>query len=74
MNDIETAEWVSRHFGEITVLAQQVKEGKTLSEGNDLSYSEQRQKLMTPEQIMGMKADDLLLLVSNHNPLKAKQN
>lgn len=74
LNDIETAEWVSRHFGEITVLAQQVKEGKTLSEGNDLSYSEQRQKLMTSEQIMGMKADDLLLLVSNHNPLKAKQN
>ena len=29
---------------------------------------------MTAEQITGMKADDLLLLVGNRNPLKAKQN
>lgn len=42
--------------------------------GLDFSYSEQRQKLMTAEQVTGMKADDLLLLVVNRNPLKAKQN
>jgi len=29
---------------------------------------------MTAEQIPGMKADDLLLLVGTRNPLKAKQN
>jgi len=29
---------------------------------------------MTAEQIMGMKADDLLLLVGNRRPLKAKKN
>ena len=29
---------------------------------------------MTAEQIMGMKADDLLLLVGNRSPLKANQN
>lgn len=37
-------------------------------------YSGQGQKLMTAEQIMGMKADELLLLVGNRSPLKAKQN
>jgi type IV secretion system protein VirD4 len=74
INDIETAEWAARHLGESTVYSQQIREGKALKEGRDFSYSEQRQKLMTAEQITGMKADDLLLLVGNRNPLKAKQN
>lgn len=74
LNDIETAEWAARHLGESTVYSQQIREGKTPNEGRDFSYSEQRQKLMTAEQITGMKADDLLLLVGNRNPLKAKQN
>jgi type IV secretion system protein VirD4 len=29
---------------------------------------------MTAEQVMVMKADELLLFVGNRNPLKAKQN
>ena len=29
---------------------------------------------MTAEQITGMQADELLLLVGNRNPLRAKQN
>ena len=74
VNDIETAEWAARHLGDSTVYSQQIREGKTLTDGWDLSYSEQRQKIMTPEQIMGMRADDVLLLVGNHSPLKAKQN
>tara|TARA_R100001369_G_scaffold85453_2_gene119161 strand:+ start:2612 stop:4456 length:1845 start_codon:yes stop_codon:yes gene_type:complete len=74
LNDIETAEWAGRHLGENTVYSQQIREGKAPAEGRDLSYSEQSQKLMTAEQIMGMKADDLLLLVGNRSPLKAKQN
>ena len=74
LNDIETAEWAARHLGESTVYSQQIREGKAPNEGRDFSYSEQRQKLMTAEQITGMKADDLLLLVGNRNPLKAKQN
>lgn len=74
LNDIETAEWAARHLGESTVYSQQIREGKAQREGRDFSYSEQRQKLMTAEQIIGMKADDLLLLVGNRNPLKAKQN
>ena len=74
LNDIETAEWAARHLGENTVYSQQISEGKSANEGRDFSYSEQSQKLMTAEQIMGMKADDLLLLVGNRSPLKAKQN
>lgn len=74
LNDIETAEWVARHFGDNTVYSQQIREAKTMNEKRDFSYSEQRQKIMTAEQIMGMKADELLLLVGNRSPLKAKQN
>jgi type IV secretion system protein VirD4 len=74
LNDIETAEWAARHLGENTVYSQQISEGKSANEGRDFSYSEQSQKLMTAEQIMGMKADELLLLVGNRNPLRAKQN
>lgn len=74
LNDIETAEWAARHLGESTVYSQQIREGKAPNEGRDLSYSEQRQKLMTGDQIMGMNTDELLLLVGNRNPLKAKQN
>lgn len=74
LNDIDTAEWAARHLGESTVYSQQIREGKAPHEGRDLSYSEQRQKLMTAEQIMGMKSDELLLLVGNRSPLKAKQN
>ncbi len=74
VNDIETAEWAARHLGDSTVYSQQIREGRSQDDGWDLSYAEQRQKLMTPEQIMGMRADDILLLVGNHNPLRAKQN
>ena len=74
LNDIETAEWAARHLGESTVYSQQIREGKAPNEGRDFSYSEQRKKLMTAEQITGMKADELLLLVGNRNPLRAKQN
>lgn len=74
LNDIETAEWAARHFGENTVYSQQISEGKSVHEGRDFSYSEQSQKLMTAEQVMVMKADELLLFVGNRNPLKAKQN
>lgn len=74
INDIETAEWAARHLGDTTVYSQQVREGKAPNEGRDFSYSEQRQKLMVAEQIMGMQADEVLLLVGNRSPLKAKQN
>ena len=74
INDIETAEWAARHLGDSTVYSQQVREGKSASDGMEYSYSEQRSKLMTPEQIMGMASDDVLLLIGNHSPLRAKQN
>ena len=74
LNDIETAEWAARHLGEGTIYSQQIKEDRSLTSRGDLSYAEQRQKLMTAEQIMGMKPDELLLLVGNRSPLKAKQN
>lgn len=74
LNDIETAEWAARHLGESTVYSQQISEKRAAHEGRDFSYSEQRQKLMTAEQITGMQADELLLLVGNRNPLRAKQN
>ena len=72
LNDIDTAEWAARHVGESTVYSQQIREGKAVNEGRDFSYSEQRQKLMTAEQIIGMAADEQLVFVGNHKPLKAK--
>ncbi|WP_299822666.1 type IV secretory system conjugative DNA transfer family protein [uncultured Jannaschia sp.] len=74
LNDIDTADWAARHLGENTVYSQQRKEPSKAFERQDLSYSEQRTCLMTAEQIMGMKADELLLLVGNRSPLKARQN
>lgn len=74
VNDIETAEWASRHLGESTVLSRQVRQDEQGYTLRDVSLSEQGHKLMTATQIMNMKADDVLLLVGNRNPLKAKQN
>lgn len=74
LNDIGTAEWAVRHLGESTVYSQQIREGKTASDGRDFSYSEQRQKLMTPEQITEMNTDEVLILIGNRKPLKAKWN
>lgn len=72
LNDIDTADWAARHLGESTVYSQQVRVGKGPNDGQDLSYSEQRQRLMTGDQILQMGADEALLLVGNHHPLKAK--
>lgn len=74
VNDIETAEWAVRHIGDSTVYSQQIRQGRSQGDGWDLSYSEQRQKLMTPEQIIGMRSHDVLLLIGNRSPLKATQN
>lgn len=74
INDIETAEWVVRHLGDSTVYSQQIREGKTPGEGRDFSYSEQRQKLMTADQILNMDPDEVLLLIGNKKPLQARQN
>lgn len=63
-----------RHLGESTVYSQQIKEDRQPNGGRDYSYAEQRQKLMTADQITEMKADELLLLVGNRSPLKAKLN
>jgi len=74
LNDIDTAEWAARHMGDSTVYSQQIKEDPGPTGRRDFSYSEQRQKLMTAQQIMDMSADEVLLLVGNRGPLKAKQN
>ena len=74
LNDIDTADWAARHFGESTVYSQQRKEPAKPFERRDLSYSEQRDKLMTADRIMGMKAEEVLLLVGNRSPLKTRQN
>ncbi|MGB3796381.1 MAG: type IV secretory system conjugative DNA transfer family protein [Alteraurantiacibacter sp.] len=74
LNDIETAEWAVRHLGDNTVYSQQVREGKSATNGRDFSYSEQKQKLMSPQEMSEMPSDELLLLVGNRKPLKAKQN
>ncbi len=55
------------------LISQQIREGKAPNEGQDFSYSEQRQKLMTAEQSAGMELGDLLQLVGNRNPLKANR-
>lgn len=74
LNDIETAEWVARHLGDGTVYSQQIKEDRDPLGGRDYSYAEQSQKLMTADQIRTMGAEDVLLLVGNRAPLKAKLN
>ena len=74
LNDIETTEWAVRHLGDNTVYSRQIREGKSASDGRDFSYSEQKQKLMTAQEMSEMPSDELLLLVGNRKPLKAKQN
>lgn len=74
LNDIETCEWAARHIGEATVYSQQIKEDREPMGGRDYSYSEQRQKLMTGQEIRDMPEDEMLLLVGNRAPLKAKLN
>jgi type IV secretion system protein VirD4 len=63
-----------RHLGDSTVYSQQIREAKIASEGRDFSYSEQKQVLMTAQQVLEMPSDELLLLVGNRKPLKAKLN
>jgi len=74
LNDIETLEWAARHFGDSTVYSQQIREGKSATDSQDFSYSEQKQKLMYPQNISEMASDELLLFIGNRKPLKAKQN
>ncbi len=74
LGDVGTAEWVVRHMGEGTVYAQQVRERRTSARGRDLSYAEQRRTLMTPGEVMAMGADEVLVLIGGHAPLRAKQN
>ena len=72
LGDPESAEWAARHLGERTVFSQQVREGKAPVDRRELSYSEQRQKLMTAEEILAMKSDEVLLLTRNKGALLAK--
>lgn len=74
LNDIETAEWVARHLGDGTVYSQQIKEDRDPIGGRDYSYAEQSQKLMMADQIRLMGSEEMLLLVGNRAPLKAKLN
>ncbi len=74
IGDIGTAEWVVRHMGDRTVHAQQIREARTLKDRDSLSYAEQRRPLMTPDEVMGMASDEVLVLIGGHAPLRAKQN
>ena len=69
--EIETAKWASEALGDQTVLSRTQQPTK-FGEKRKHSITEQRQKMMSADQILEMKAGDVLLLMGSKRPLKTQ--
>ena len=67
-----TAEWAADALGDGTILSRSVQAPSRFHEASRTSYSEQRQKLMTADQILQMPPDQMLCLIGSKPPLKLK--
>lgn len=67
-----TAEWAASALGEQTVITRSVQTPTRFGESRRLSTSEQKQRLMTADQILGMPADEMLCLIGSKPPLRLK--
>jgi type IV secretion system protein VirD4 len=65
-----TAEWAASVLGDQTIMTRSVQAPTRLGESRRVSTSEQRQKLMTADQILGMPADEMLCLIGSKPPLQ----
>jgi type IV secretion system protein VirD4 len=67
-----TAEWAASALGDQTVITRSVQAPSRFGEGQRVSTSEQKQRLMTADQILGMPADEMLCLIGSKPPLRLK--
>ena len=69
--EIETAKWASEALGDQTVLSRTQQPTK-FGEKRKYSVAEQRQKMMSSDQILEMKAGEMLLLMGSKRPLRTQ--
>lgn len=67
--EYETAKWAENALGEQTILTTTRQAARKFGERPTTSITEQRQKLMTADQILEMKAGKILLLAGSKPPL-----
>ena len=67
-----TAEWAAAALGERTIITQSIQAPARFGEPRRVSTSEQRQRLMTADQILSMAADEMLCLIGSMPPLRLK--
>lgn len=66
--EFETANWAANALGDQTVLTRTKQSAAKLGESRKTSTAEQRQKLMTADQILEMKTGKMLLLTGSKPP------
>ncbi|MGU3398262.1 type IV secretory system conjugative DNA transfer family protein [Brucellaceae bacterium D45D] len=67
--EYETAKWAENALGEQTILTTTRQAARKFGERPTTSITEQRQKLMTADQILEMKAGKMLLLAGSKPPV-----
>jgi type IV secretion system protein VirD4 len=67
-----TAEWAAAALGERTIITQSIQAPTRLGDPQRVSTSEQRQRLMTADEILSMSADEMLCLIGSKPPLRLK--
>ena len=66
--EFETANWVANALGDQTVLTRTKQSAAKFGENRKTSTAEQRQKLMTADQILEMRTGKMLLLAGSKPP------
>jgi type IV secretion system protein VirD4 len=69
--EFPTAQWAANTLGDQTMLAQSVS--KSVGRVDSISSSEQSRKLMTPDQILQIPADEMLMLIASRPPLRIRR-
>lgn len=67
--EYETASWAANALGDQTVLTRSRQRAVKLGQNPRITTSESRQKLMTADQILELKAGKMLLLMGSKRPL-----
>ena len=67
-----TAEWAANALGEQTIVTHSFQAPTILGERRRLSTSEQKQRLMTVDQILAMPPDEMLCLIGSKPALRLK--
>lgn len=70
--ETKTAEWAAQALGDQTVLTHSKQEPEKLGAKPRISTSEHKQKLMTADQILEMRSDEILCLIGSKPPIRFK--